>query len=62
MKKEDSRLSKLYSRCFSRLFTIIVVLNTNKVSLLLYLCSSFIVLYLTFLNDYLSPAEPVRTF
>ena len=30
--------------------------------MLLYLLSSFIVLNLTFLNDYLSPAEPVRTF
>ena len=63
IKKENSRLSELYRRLFSRLFTIIVVLNIlNKLSLLLYLFSSFIVLYLTFLNDYSSSAEPVRTF
>ena len=63
IKKENSRLSELYRRFFSRLFTIIVVLNIlNKLSLLLYLFSSFIVLYLTFLNDYSSSAEPVRTF
>ena len=31
-------------------------------SLLLYLFSSLIVLYLTFLNDYSGTAEPVRTF
>ena len=29
--------------------------------MVLYLFSSFIVLYLTFFNDYLGPAEPVRT-
>ena len=34
----------------------------NKWSLLLYLFSSFIVLYLTFLNDYSGPVEPVQTF
>ena len=67
-KKEDSRLSEIefiYKvDFFSRCFTIIVVLEINRRVILafkvLYLFSSFIVLYLTFLNNYSGPARRKR--
>ena len=66
IKKNDSCLSEIEivikSRLFHIFFASIVVLEINKRFLLVYLFSSFIILYLTFFNDYSGPVEPVRTF